>query len=415
MYKQASLKLACRLYGARVVKPYRLRQPAVPAGKWFLIFGMMIATALGVCAQTPTDAEAAMRRVGRARALAASHNLTAAATELDAIINSTKDDAIRDVARVMLMNIYLEEANYAKADALLIETFKARSTQKESSTRSYFALAGQTINSARAHLDRYRSFGINVTEAGLPPEAVNDLDHLRLLLERVVEQAKEIISNDPKRSDAAALLEEVSGLRGTLARNDLERQQWQREIASARESLAATQTRIASVGRASTNSSPTPSAPGTVNIASNATTTASPPSATTTPAPRTTGTATESRPTPTPPPASTQQSDAHGNTPAGSGAPGSQLTNVGSLLDKATQKVSPSYPTIARNARITGVVTVYLEVDEQGVVAAINRTDGPQMLRQAAVDAARKWKFKPTVIDGKPVRVMGFINFNFTQ
>lgn len=91
------------------------------------------------------------------------------------------------------------------------------------------------------------------------------------------------------------------------------------------------------------------------------------------------------------------------------------MTNVGSLLDKATQKVSPSYPTIARNARITGVVTVYLEVDEQGAVTAINRTDGPQMLRQAAVDAARKWKFKPTVIDGKPVRIMGFINFNFTQ
>jgi TonB family protein len=356
-----------------------------------------------------------MRRVGRARALAASHNLTAASTELDAIINSTTDDAIRDVARLMLMNIYLEEANYAKADALLIETFKARSTQKESSIRSYFALAGQTINSARAHLDRYRSFGINVNEAGLPPEAINDLDHLRLLLERVVEQAKEIIGNDPKRSDAAALLEEVSGLRGTLARNDLERQQWQREIASARESLAATETRIASVGRTSNTSAPAASAPGIVNPASNTTTASRAPSTPPPTTPKPTGTVAESRPTPTPPPASTQQSDAHGNTPAGSGTSNPALTNVGSLLDKATQKVSPNYPAIAKNARITGVVTVYLEVDEQGGVAAISRTDGPQLLRQAAVDAARKWKFKPTVIDGKPTRVMGFINFNFTQ
>jgi TonB family protein len=398
------------------VKHYRLGQPAGHVGKWFLIFGLIIAPALGVRAQTPADAEAAMRRVGRARALAASHNLTAASTELDAIINSTTDDAIRDVARLMLMNIYLEEANYAKADALLIETFKSRSTQKESSTRSYFALAGQTINRARAHLDRYRSFGINVTETGLPPEAINDLDHLRLLLERVVEQAKEIIGDDPKRSDAAALLEEVAGLRGTLARNEQERQQWQREIASARESLAATETRIASVGRTSNTSSPAASAPGTVNTAGNTTTTARAPSATPPPAPKTTGPVAESRPTPTPPPASTRQSDAHGNTPAGTtGTPNSPLTNVGSLLDTATQKVSPSYPAIAKNAHVTGVVTVYLEVDEQGGVTAINRTDGPQLLRQAAVDAARKWKFKPTVIDGKPARVMGFINFNFTQ
>ncbi|HEX8775997.1 MAG TPA: TonB family protein [Pyrinomonadaceae bacterium] len=393
------------------MKDYCLGQPASPFGKWFLIVGLISASALGVCAQTPTDAEAAMRRVGRARALAASHNLTAASTELDAIINSTTDDAIRDVARLMLMNIYLEEANYAKADALLIETFKARSTQRESSIRSYFALAGQTINSSRAHLDRYRSFGINVTETGLPPEAINDLDHLRLLLERVVEQAKELIGNDPKRSDAAALLEEVAGLRGTLARNEQERQQWQREIASARESLAATETRIASVGRTASAPAPAAGAPGTVNTTGNTTTAR--PTPTPSPAQRTTPPVAESRPTPTPPPASTQQSDAHGNTPAGSATPNSALINVGSLLDKATQKVAPNYPSIAKNAHVTGVVTVYLEIDEQGGVAAISRTDGPQLLRQAAVDAARKWKFKPTVIDGKPTRVMGFINFNF--
>jgi TonB family protein len=394
------------------VKHYSLRQQG---GEWFLIFGLMIAAASSICAQTPTDAEAAMRRVGRARALAASHNLTAATTELDAIISSTKDDAIRDVARLMLMNIYLEEANYIKADALLMETFNARSARKESSIRSYFALAGQTINGARAHLDRYRSFGINVSDAGLPPEAVNDLDHLRLLLERVVEQAKEITGNDPKRSDAAALLEEVAGVRGTLARNEQERQQWQKEIASARESLAATETRMASVGRTPTASSPTASAPNTGNTASNTTATARAPSTTNpTPAPKISIPAAEPRPA-SPPPASTQQSDAHGNTPAASGSQDSQLTNVGSLLDKATQKVSPNYPAIARNAHVTGVVTVYLEIDEQGAVTAINRTDGPPLLRQAAVDAARKWKFKPTIIEGKPARVLGFIVFNFTQ
>ncbi|HYY57082.1 MAG TPA: energy transducer TonB [Pyrinomonadaceae bacterium] len=365
------------------MKDYRLSRAACRSGKWFLILNIIVAAALSVGAQTPTDADAAMQRVARARALAASHNLTAAANELDSIINSTKDDAMRDVARIMLMHVYLEEANYTKADALLIETFQARSAQKESSIRSYFALAGQTVNGARAHLDRYRSFGINVADTGLPPEAVNDLDKLRLLLERVVEQAKEINNEGAKRSDAAALLEEAAGVRGTLARNEGERQQWQREIAGARESLAATETRIASnavAAGASTPSSPAAAAPPTARTAS-----------------------AEARPT-----ASPRQSDAHG-----SATQDSQLMNVGSLLDRATQKIAPTYPTTARSAHVMGVVTVYLEVDEKGLVVAVPRTEGPQMLKKAAEDAARKWKFRPTMIDGQPVRVTGFISFNF--
>jgi TonB family protein len=315
----------------------------------------------------------------------------------------------------MLMNIYLEEANYTKADALLVETFQARSTQKESSIRSYFALAGQAINGARAHLERYRSFGINVSDTGLPPEAVNDLDRLRLILERVVEQAKEINNEGAKRSDAAALLEEAAGVRGTLARNDLERQQWQREIGGARESLAATQTRIASADETSSLSSSAPVAPGAGNAASRTATTTAPSQSSASSAPPPRAAPARTNATEPPRPAGPQQSDAHGNATAGDTAQDSRIINVGSLLDRATQKVSPNYPAMAKSAHVTGVVSVYLEVDEKGGVASVNRTDGPQLLRQAAVDAARKWKFKPTVVDGQPVRVSGFINFNFTQ
>jgi periplasmic protein TonB len=366
-----------------------------------------------------------MRRVARARALAASHNLAAAATELDAIISSTTDDAMRDVARIMLMNVYLEEANYSKADALLVATFEARSTGKESNIHSYFALAGQTINGARTHLDRYRSFGINVSDTGLPPEAVNDLDRLRLILERVVEQAKEIIGQDAKRSDAAALLEEAASARGALARNDLERQQWQKEIASARESLAASETRIASLGRPQVPASAT-AQPRTGNpSAGNSPRTVPQPPAVNMPAAQA-GTAAAGSQRPAAPPAA--QSDAHGTTTGTTGATGASGTtggagsgqpaqpiNVGSLVEKATQRVPPSYPAIAKSAHVTGVVTVFLELDEKGSVAVVHRTDGPQMLRQAAVDAARKWKFKPTLVDGQPVRVIGYINFSFTQ
>jgi TonB family protein len=394
------------------VKDYRNgRNAAVQqqSGRWFLSLGFILATALGIYAQSPTDADAAMKRVARARALAASHNLVAATTELDQIITSTTDDAIRDVARIMLMNIYLEEGNYTKADALLVETFQARSAQKESSIRSYFALAGQTINGARSHMERYRTFGINVSDTGLPPEAVNDLDKLRLLLELLVEQAREINKEGAKRPDAAALLEDAAGVRTALARSEQDRQQWQREIALARESLAATETRITSIARNSTPPPAPTSAPNTASSSANRTVT--PPAQASSPRPSNTNP--ESRPaTPT---TTQQQNDAHGNTQsAGTVAQAARLTNVGSLVERATQKVSPSYPQIARNAHVSGIVTVYLEIDETGAVVTVQRTDGPQLLRQAAADAARRWKFKPTLIDGQPVRVSGFINFNFT-
>jgi protein TonB len=88
--------------------------------------------------------------------------------------------------------------------------------------------------------------------------------------------------------------------------------------------------------------------------------------------------------------------------------------DIGSLIEKATQKINPSYPQTAKNAHVTGTVTVYLEIDEKGVVKAVHSSNGPQLLRQAAEDAVRRWKFRPTVVDGQPVSVLGFINFNFT-
>jgi protein TonB len=83
-------------------------------------------------------------------------------------------------------------------------------------------------------------------------------------------------------------------------------------------------------------------------------------------------------------------------------------------VGKAKQRVSPSYPPIARTARVSGVVTVYLVVNEKGEVESVERAIGPMQLQQAATDAARRWKFTPTVVDGQPVRVAGFLSFNFT-
>jgi TonB family protein len=374
-----------------------------------LIFCLILAaTVASVFAQsTQSDADGGQKRLKRARALMAAHKLEAAASELNAIRGTTTDDAVRDVARIMLMSIYLEEGDYMRAQGLLEETYKLRTAQDENSTRTYFALAGQAVNGAREHFSRYRSFGINIADKELPAEAASDLEHMRMLLERVAEQAREMCRQDEKCFDAVGLLEEAANMRGTLARNNQERQQWQREVTDARQRLAASETRIASISGVPMRPVSSSSASDTPQIVSNSSSAPNHSSNTST---KKSASAPDIRPTPKP----AQGSKASDDEQQASASQNGKLLEIGSLIDKATQRVSPSYPQTAKAARVIGVVTVYLEIDQNGSVATVHRTNGPQLLRQAAEDAARRWKFRPTVVEGQPVRVMGFINFNFT-
>jgi TonB family protein len=368
----------------------------------------LVLTTINLFAQAAPEADAGQKRLKRARALIAAHKLGAAAAELDAIRNATTDDAVRDVARIMLMSIHLEEGDYMRAQSLLEETYKLRSAQNENSTRTYFALAGQSVNSAREHLGRYRSFGINIADKELPPEAASDLEHVRMLLDRVAEQAREMCAQNEKSFDALGLLEEVASMRITLAHSRQERLQWQREISDVRQKLAASEMRIAANANLPVNTIAMTSQAGASN-APVATSPASAPNHSTDTSARKTTASPDNR---NAPPA--VKSSAPAGASVGSAPPNEQPVDVGSLIDKATQRVNPSYPQVAKTTRITGVVKVYLEIDETGAVASVQRTDGPPLLRQAAVDAARRWKFHPTVIGGQPVRVLGFINFNFT-
>ena len=74
----------------------------------------------------------------------------------------------------------------------------------------------------------------------------------------------------------------------------------------------------------------------------------------------------------------------------------------------------PVYPEQARNDGIEGTVWVKIWVDEHGNArkAVILRTDA-EILNQATIDASMKWKFKPAMMDGKPVAVWVTIPFKF--
>jgi protein TonB len=63
----------------------------------------------------------------------------------------------------------------------------------------------------------------------------------------------------------------------------------------------------------------------------------------------------------------------------------------------------PAYPETARRMKIEGKVDVDAQVDEQGKVVTATAINGHVLLQDAAVEAVKKWKFKPAALNGKNV------------
>lgn len=85
----------------------------------------------------------------------------------------------------------------------------------------------------------------------------------------------------------------------------------------------------------------------------------------------------------------------------------------GVLNSKALELPPPIYPAEARKVRASGQVQVKVLVDETGHVMTADAIFGPQTLRMAAIDAARKARFEPLVIGGSAVKVSGIITYDF--
>ena len=367
-----------------------------------------------VPADSTASAEAATQtRIQRARALIAAHHLETAASELESVRAATQDGAIRNITSVMLMSIYLEAGNYGRAEALLEENFRSRSVENGDSVRTYFALAGQAVNGARTHLARYRSFGISTSDSNLPAEAVNDLGRLRSFLERMIAQAKEI-SSERKAYDSLSLLEDVLGIRLSLARDVEDQSRWSSEYATARELLASSPTQIASLGgisalppaKVKSNKTPSSSPYSTRRASDIADKKASEKS----------GDA--AHPVSSNDPQKSQSSPPESTTKGVETSPPTPndrpLADFGLLNARASRRVLPRYPPMAKKAGAVGLVRVHVVVDENGKVIEVSGSEGPMLLRQVAEDAAWQWYFEGIAGPGQQVRFTGYIDFNFT-
>jgi TonB family protein len=393
------------------LRSFQLFRPYIHAILPTILFLITPVFAVAQSTGSPEDAAASaanssFTRIERARALAAVHQLQAAATELENVRASSSDVALRNVATLMLIGIYLEDGNYGRSQILLEEAFASRAVQKDESMRTYFAAAGQTLNGVRSHLARYRSFGLNPGDTTLPAEAATDLERVRGLLERVIAQANEISREQGRAYESLALLEDVLSLRMSLARNDDDRGKWQTEFLMAREKMASSQIQVASLGRSPAltaltsripNPFATPKTDGDTSSAANSAA-SSPTPNTTTPNTTTPG-ALVASPSPQPTPATTPANEP-------------QLVSAGSLSGRELKRVTPNYPPAARSTNVSGTVRVFAIVDENGKVWVTN-SEGPMILRKAAEEAARAWTFPPSTFSGKPVRIAGYLDFEF--
>ena len=415
----------------------------------------------------PTAAEVMRERISKAKAFIAVRNHNAAVYELENIRRETNDQSVQAVVTVLLMNSYLEQGDYKRAQDFLTQAFNLQKTSKPGASDIYNAVAGQVIKGARSKVERYRSLGLMVSDRNLPLEAVTDIERMRETVELVITQAKENGKEASKANTSMVLLEEATASRSNLARDSYDAQRWKNEVADSREQLANSRSVITNAvdGTTSPNSAP-PQTVAVNNPVSQTNVPTAGPSQAPGYQPLVQKTA-DSRPVNAPHavPANNKPSDtavAANNKPAVSepvkkeepakpivvqnpsrentetvkqappanttakadppkteapktgSATSEGMMDIGSLKEYATKQTLPTYPPAAKSMRTTGIVKVELVINESGDVAEVQSTSGPVLLQSAAKDAARKWKFKPFTRDGQPVRATGFVNFNFS-
>ena len=78
------------------------------------------------------------------------------------------------------------------------------------------------------------------------------------------------------------------------------------------------------------------------------------------------------------------------------------------ILRRAKTKVQPTYPELARKMNISGTVKIEVTVAPNGTVKEARVVGGHPVLANAALEAAKKWRFEPAATDNT-----GIIDFKF--
>jgi len=77
------------------------------------------------------------------------------------------------------------------------------------------------------------------------------------------------------------------------------------------------------------------------------------------------------------------------------------------------RRVEPTYPQIARQARVQGVVILQAVIGKDGAIQNLHVVSGHPLLTTAAMDAVKQWRYKPYILNGDPVEVDTTVEVRF--
>ena len=79
----------------------------------------------------------------------------------------------------------------------------------------------------------------------------------------------------------------------------------------------------------------------------------------------------------------------------------------------AIHVVKPVYPQSAQDAHLGGLVQVRATIQKSGRIAKAHAVSGPPVLRVAAEDALKQWRYEPTLLNGHAVDTKAVVEFRF--
>ena len=68
-------------------------------------------------------------------------------------------------------------------------------------------------------------------------------------------------------------------------------------------------------------------------------------------------------------------------------------------------RIEPRYPPLARQLHLSGTVVLHAIIGRDGNINGLEVVSGSPYFVQAALDAVRQWRYRPTLLDGDPVEV----------
>ncbi len=90
-----------------------------------------------------------------------------------------------------------------------------------------------------------------------------------------------------------------------------------------------------------------------------------------------------------------------------------QHVSSGVMQGMLIYKVIPTYPIVAQAIHASGTVILQATISRTGTIENLRVVSGPALLRQAALDAVRQWRYRPYMLNGQPVEVETAVEVNF--